>query len=99
MEMNAIDEEASARAIDSLLNYETVKYFNNEAHEVVRYNESLGGYQAAALRTQTSLSVLNLGQNLIFSSGLTAIMLMASQVSIPLYLLTPPTHPPTHHQP
>jgi ABC-type transport system involved in Fe-S cluster assembly fused permease/ATPase subunit len=77
--MNALDNEANTKAIDSLLNYETVKYFNNEAHEVKRYDECLKGYQAASLKTNTSLSFLNFGQSLIFSSGLTGVMLLAAQ--------------------
>jgi ATP-binding cassette subfamily B (MDR/TAP) protein 7 len=78
-EMNKLENEAGAKVIDSLMNYETVKYFNNEGHESARYDESLLGYQKAALKTQTSLSLLNAGQNGIFSVGLTAIMYMASQ--------------------
>lgn len=77
--MNKLENEASGKVIDSLMNYETVKYFNNETHEADRYDESLLGYQQAALKTQTSLSLLNAGQNAIFSVGLTAIMYMASQ--------------------
>lgn len=78
-QMNKMENEAGAKVIDSLMNYETVKYFNNETHEAARYDESLLGYQKAALKTQTSLSLLNAGQNGIFSVGLTAIMYMASQ--------------------
>ncbi|KAJ0404848.1 hypothetical protein P43SY_007930 [Pythium insidiosum] len=77
--MNKMENEAAGKVIDSLMNYETVKYFNNENHEANRYDESLKGYQKAALKTQTSLSLLNAGQNGIFSVGLTAIMYMASQ--------------------
>ncbi|GLD92897.1 hypothetical protein PINS_up001476 [Pythium insidiosum] len=77
--MNRMENEAAGKVIDSLMNYETVKYFNNENHEANRYDESLKGYQKAALKTQTSLSLLNAGQNGIFSVGLTAIMYMASQ--------------------
>lgn len=78
-DMNRMENEAAGKVIDSLMNYETVKYFNNEQHEAARYDESLKGYQQAALKTQTSLSLLNAGQNGIFSVGLTAIMYMASQ--------------------
>lgn len=63
---------------DSLINYETVKYFNNEAHEASRYDDSLRGFQKASLKTQTSLSLLNFGQNAIFSVGLTGIMALAA---------------------
>jgi ATP-binding cassette, subfamily B (MDR/TAP), member 7 len=77
--MNQAENEAAGKVIDSLMNYETVKYFNNEAHEGARYDDSLKAYQQAALKTQTSLSLLNAGQNGIFSIGLTAIMYMASQ--------------------
>lgn len=63
---------------DSLVNYETVKYFSNEAHEASRYDESLKGFQQASLKTQTSLSMLNMGQNVIFSVGLTGIMALAA---------------------
>jgi ATP-binding cassette subfamily B (MDR/TAP) protein 7 len=83
-----MENEASGKVVDSLLNYETVKYFNNEKHESQRYAESLGGYQKAALQAQTSLSLLNFGQNAIFSAGLTAIMyltcerIMAGEASV-----------------
>uniref|UniRef100_A0A7S4IZ59 ABC transporter n=1 Tax=Odontella aurita TaxID=265563 RepID=A0A7S4IZ59_9STRA len=73
-DMNKLENEASGRVVDSLLNYETVKYFNNEAHEGVQYEKRLRGYQHAALKAQSSLSLLNFGQNAIFSCGLTAIM-------------------------
>lgn len=78
-EMNRLENEAGAKVIDSLMNYETVKYFNNEEHETKRYDDSLKGYQKAALKTQTSLAMLNAGQNGIFSVGLTAIMYMACE--------------------
>lgn len=77
-EMNRLDTEANAKAIDSLINYETVKYFNNETHELNRYDKCLKGYQLAATKTSTSLSFLNFGQNLIFSGGLTAVMILAA---------------------
>ena len=73
-DMNRLENEASGRVVDSLLNYETVKYFNNEGHEGRQYEERLVGYQQAALRAQSSLSMLNFGQNAIFSAGLTGIM-------------------------
>lgn len=77
-EMNDLDTEANTKAVDSLLNYETVKYFGNEEHETRRFNRSMEGYERAAIKTATSLSVLNTGQTLIFSGGLTALMLMAA---------------------
>ena len=73
-DMNRLENEASGKVVDSLLNYETVKYFNNERHEVERYGESLEGYRKAALKTVSSLAFLNFGQNAIFSVGLTGIM-------------------------
>jgi ATP-binding cassette, subfamily B (MDR/TAP), member 7 len=76
--MNKEEAEASGKVIDSLINYETVKLFNNEAHESARYDSSLTNYQNAAIKTQTSLSLLNFGQNLIFSSGMTVMMLMVA---------------------
>jgi len=78
-DMNRLENEASSKVVDSLLNYETVKYFNNELHEGGRYETSLTGYQKAALKAQTSLSALNFGQNAIFSVGLSAIMYLTVQ--------------------
>jgi ABC-type transport system involved in Fe-S cluster assembly fused permease/ATPase subunit len=78
-EMNRTDTEANTKAIDSLLNYETVKYFGNEAYEARRYDESLQRYERASVRSKTSLSVLNIGQGLIIAIGLVAVMLMAAQ--------------------
>ena len=75
--MNEMDSEANTKAIDSLLNFETVKYFNNEAHEADRYDESLKNYEEAAVRNRTSLSTLNMGQAVIIACGLTAVMIMA----------------------
>ena len=77
--MNKADNEAGNKAIDSLINFETVKYFNNEEYEVKRYDESLKKYEVASIKTTTSLAVLNAGQNAIFSAGLGIIMYMASQ--------------------
>ena len=76
-EKNERDSEANGRAIDSLLNYETVKYFGNEAMEARRYDDSLALYERASLRTQASLSFLNVGQGLIIATGLTVMMLLA----------------------
>lgn len=78
-DMNRLENAASSAAVDSLLNYETVKYFNNEDLEARKYERHLRGYQAAALKTQSSLSMLNWGQNAIFSAGVTAVMYMACQ--------------------
>ncbi|XP_024393647.1 ABC transporter B family member 25, mitochondrial isoform X2 [Physcomitrium patens] len=78
-DMNKADNAASSRATDSLINYETVKYFNNEEHEANRYDDFLKKYEDAALKTQTSLSSLNFGQNAIFSAALSTAMIMCSQ--------------------
>jgi ATP-binding cassette subfamily B (MDR/TAP) protein 7 len=77
-EMNQLDNEAATVIIDSLLNYETVKYFNNEKLETERYDKVLAKYNEAAVKTQTSLSFLNFGQNLIFSGALAAIMTLTA---------------------
>jgi ATP-binding cassette subfamily B protein len=77
-EMNRTDSEASTRAIDSLLNFETVKYFSNEAHEANRFDEAMARYQKAAVTSQTTLSLLNIGQGVIIASGLIVVMLMAA---------------------
>ena len=80
-DMNRLENRASAHVVDSLINYETVQYFNNLQHEGERYEKSLKGYQNAALQAQTSLSLLNFGQAAIFSVGLTGIMyLTANQI-------------------
>jgi ATP-binding cassette subfamily B protein len=76
--MNDVDNDASTKALDSLLNFETVKYFGNEAHEAARYDASLARYERAAVRVQVSLNMLNFGQGAIIASGLTLIMLMAA---------------------
>ena len=77
--MNDMDSKANARAIDSLLNYETVKYFSNEEFETRRYDESLQIWEKAAIRNTTSLATLNAGQSLIIAAGVTALMLLAGQ--------------------
>ncbi|MES2281986.1 MAG: ABC transporter ATP-binding protein/permease [Pseudomonadota bacterium] len=78
-EMNALDSTAHSHAIDSLLNYETVKYFNNEAFEASRYDSSLQKYRRAAIRSQRTLSMLNTGQQLIIAVGLVAMLWRATQ--------------------
>ena len=75
--MNEADKHANTRAVDSLLNYETVKYFNAEEFEARRYDDSLRHYENAAVKNRTSLSLLNIGQGVIIAAGLTAIMFMA----------------------
>ncbi|KAG0435133.1 hypothetical protein HPB47_018669 [Ixodes persulcatus] len=79
IKMNKAENEAGAQAVDSLINYETVKYFNNEKLEANNYDKLLAQYQEASLKTTTSLAVLNFGQNAIFSASLSAIMILASQ--------------------
>src|SRR5215472_5147446 len=76
--MNESDTEANTKAIDSLLNYETVKYFGAEAREARRYDRSMERYEQASVKTYTSLAVLNTGQAVIFTFGLTAVMLMCA---------------------
>ncbi|MBR0773507.1 ABC transporter ATP-binding protein/permease [Bradyrhizobium diazoefficiens] len=76
--MNDSDTEANTKAIDSLLNYETVKYFGAEAREAERYDRSVARYEEASIHTYTSLAVLNTGQAVIFTLGLTATMLMCA---------------------
>ena len=76
-EMNDRDSEANTRAIDSLLNFETVKYFANEAHEASRFDVALQAYEKAAVKSQTTLAFLNVGQGIIIAVGLVAVMLLA----------------------
>ncbi|WP_421954197.1 ABCB family ABC transporter ATP-binding protein/permease [Polaromonas sp.] len=78
-QMNELDSTAHSRAIDSLLNYETVKYFNNENFEATRYDENLQRYRRAAIKSQTTLSMLNTGQQLIIAVGLVAMLWRATQ--------------------
>lgn len=77
--MNEMDSKANTAAIDSLLNYETVKYFNNEDYEARRYDDHLRSWESAAIRTQTSLAALNAGQGVIIALGITVLLLLASQ--------------------
>ncbi len=75
---NAADNQGATVAVDSLINYEAVKYFNNEKYEVSRYDKALKAYEVASIKVTTSLSLLNSGQNLIFSSALAAMMYLAA---------------------
>jgi len=77
--MNALDSESNGQAVDSLINYETVKYFNNEVFEVNRYDKTLSEWENAAVKSQTSMSILNFGQGAIIAVGLTFIMFYAGQ--------------------
>ena len=77
--MNEVDSEASTKAIDSLLNFETVKYFGNEEHEAIRYDKALSRYEEAAVKSKVTLSMLNIGQGAIIAVGLTIVMIMAGQ--------------------
>ncbi|CAJ0773204.1 MAG: ABCB family ABC transporter ATP-binding protein/permease [Ralstonia sp.] len=77
--MNELDSRANQKAIDSLLNFETVKYFGNEDYEARRYDENLKHYRAAAIRSQNSLSVLNFGQQVIVATALILILYRATQ--------------------
>ncbi len=77
--MNALDSQANGQAVDGLLNYETVKYFNSEAHELKRYDETLSKWEEAAVKSQTSMSLLNFGQGAIIAIGLTLMMIYAGK--------------------
>jgi ABC-type transport system involved in Fe-S cluster assembly fused permease/ATPase subunit len=76
---NELDSKANTRAIDSLLNYETVKYFNNEEYEARRYDENLQKYESAAVKNEMSLGILNIGQSLIIAVAVTLLMILAAQ--------------------
>lgn len=76
---NAADNQAATIAVDSLINYESVKYFNNEHYQAVQYDQALKKYEDASIKIATSLAMLNSGQNLIFSTSLTAMMFMAAK--------------------
>jgi ABC-type transport system involved in Fe-S cluster assembly fused permease/ATPase subunit len=78
-EANELDSRANTRAIDSLINYETVKYFNNEEYEAGRYDENLQKYESAAVRNEASLGVLNIGQSCIIAIAVTLLMILAAQ--------------------
>jgi len=76
---NELDSRANTRAIDSLLNYETVKYFNNEEYEARRYDEHLDQYESAAVKSEASLGLLNIGQSCIIAAAVTLLMILAAE--------------------
>jgi ATP-binding cassette subfamily B protein len=78
-EMNALDSTANGRAMDSLMNFETVKYFNNDEHEITRYRDTMSGWEEAAVKSQNTMSLLNFGQSAIIAIGVTGIMFLAAQ--------------------
>ena len=79
LRMNKLDSSGNTQAIDSLINYETVKYFGNERYELGRYDETLSDWEDAAVKSQSSLAVLNIGQGIIIATGVTLLMLFAGQ--------------------
>jgi ATP-binding cassette, subfamily B, heavy metal transporter len=78
-EMNTRNSEANTKAVDSLLNYETVKYFANEEHEAQRYDRALQAYERAAVKSETTLTLLNVGQGIIIAAGLIGMMILAAE--------------------
>src|SRR6185295_1870396 len=76
---NELDSRANTRAVDSLLNYETVKYFGNEEFEARRYDDNLRKYEDAATRSESSLGLLNIGQSFVIAAAVSALMLLAAQ--------------------
>lgn len=79
VKMNELDSRANTTAIDSLINYETVKYFSNEEYEAKRYDTQLKQWENASIKSRVSLALLNIGQGLIIGAGLTILMIMAAQ--------------------
>src|SRR4029077_11264448 len=77
-DMNESDQDANTKAVDSLLNYETVKYFNSEAHETRRFAKSMEKFSRASIQAQLSLSVLNTGQAAIVALGMGAVMVLTA---------------------
>lgn len=77
--MNEKDSEANTKAIDSLLNFETVKYFGNEGHEARRFDKALASYETAAVKSNTTLAYLNIGQGVIISAGLIAVLILSAR--------------------
>lgn len=78
-EMNALESKANGYAVDGMLNYETVKYFTNEQYELKLYDETLDGWELAAVKSQTSMSLLNFGQGAVIAIGVTLMMIFAAQ--------------------
>ena len=78
-DMNERNTEANTKAVDSLLNFETVKYFANEEHEARRYDAALQAYERAAVKSETTLTLLNLGQGTIIAIGLVGVMTLAAR--------------------
>src|SRR6266849_7197744 len=78
-EMNERNSEANTKAVDGMLNFETVKYFANEEHEARRYDAALHAYERAAVKSETTLTLLNLGQGSIIAIGLVAVMVLAGR--------------------
>src|SRR4029077_2861046 len=77
-DMNESDQDANTKAVDSLLNYETVKYFNAEAHETGRFAKAMGRYADASVKSMMSLALLNVGQQIIIAAGLAGIMILSA---------------------
>ncbi len=78
-EMNAFDSSANGQAMDSLMNFETVKYFNNDEHEISRYRDTMGLWEDVAVKSQSTMSALNFGQAAIVAIGVTGIMILAAE--------------------
>ncbi|MCP4187813.1 MAG: ABC transporter ATP-binding protein/permease, partial [Gammaproteobacteria bacterium] len=78
-DMNALDSTANGRAMDSLMNYETVKYFNNDEHEIKRYRDTMKEWEEVAVKSQNTMSLLNFGQGAIIAIGVTGIMFLAAE--------------------
>src|SRR5471030_1451786 len=76
---NELDSNANTRAIDSLLNYETVKYFNNEEYEARRYDDNLQKYESAAVKNEVSLGLLNVGKSCLIAIAVTLLMILAAE--------------------
>src|SRR4029077_536410 len=78
-EMNARNSEANTKSVDSLLNYETVKYFANEEHEAQRYDRALHAYERAAVKSETTMARLNAGAGAVIATGVVGVMILAGQ--------------------
>ena len=79
VKMNSLESEANTYAVDGMLNYETVKYFNNEDYELSRYDQTLKGWEGSAVKSQNSMSLLNFGQGAVIAVGVTFMMVYAAQ--------------------